>query len=130
MDREKSKGSVGSSSLSKTTSSGTSSSRGDFGTSGTHTTTTSGSSKTTSTIDPSHIIDGTANLDIKITESDDNQLIFKQRGKFDLMTKIAMIFQLVLWGGISILAYIAFKPLYSCSVSPIIASSFNPKIDL
>lgn len=55
------KGSVGSSSSSKTTCSGTSSSRGDSGTSGTHTTTTSGSSRITATIDPSHITDGTAN---------------------------------------------------------------------
>jgi hypothetical protein len=69
-------------------------------------------------------------VDVEITESDDNQHIGKRGGKFDLITVIAIIFQIVLWGGISILACIAFKPLYLSAVAPIIASISNPKIDL
>ena len=129
MNGEQSNGSGGSSSSSKTTSSGTSNSTGDSGPSGTHTTATSGSSKTSATIDRSHVTDSTANVELEITGSVNNLHIYKG-GNFDLITKIAMLFQIVLWGAISILAYVAFKPLYLSAVTPTIASIFNPKINL
>jgi len=124
MNNDDNKSNLGSSSSSSTTSSGTSGHSG-YPRTFTKTTGTSGTLKTTSTIDHSHINDSTANENFEIAEPDSNRHVRKPNRKLDPIMVMAIVFQIVLWGAITILAYLAMKFLSLHTFSPVITSISN-----
>ena len=119
MNNDDNKSNLGSSSSSSTMSSGTSGHSG-YPITFTKTTGTSGTLKTTSTIDQSHINDSTANENFEIAEPDSNRHVRKPNRKLDPIMVMAIVFQIVLWGAITILAYLAMKFLSLHTFSPVI----------
>ena len=118
MNNDDNKSSFGSSSSSSSTSSGTSGhSR--------YSRTVTGKSKTTSTIDQPHIDDSTANENFEIAEPDGYRHVRKPNRKLNAIMVVAIIFQIVLWGCIITLAYLAINSLSLYTFTPVITSISN-----